>query len=180
MHHYMLKALDVFKIVATKKDYNTGFERILTDLPEDEYKELHRQLRNIKGTVAELEQAYKQTEIDKNIDFEALIKNCKKRFDNHDVAILEMLTSYETGYHIGYIADSIGLEPAKTRNKLRRLSRMGLVEYFKGGWTEDGDMFGSGYAGSDRRNGIAARIVENYLAETKQTTLLTDGGIDRD
>lgn len=149
-------------------------KKSLHDLDDHEYNNVTANTRYLKRCLADLEEAIREVHIEKTVDFEKLVRHSKRRFSDIDIAILEMLLPLEGGCHVSYIADMVNATYDDTRKRLRRMRRLGLTHYFKGGWTEDGDMFGSGYSLDDDRRSIVERIVTSYQADKNQLKLLDE------
>lgn len=126
---------------------------------------LHDERLRLKEEAVRIE----KIEFEASMDYDKLIREAKKRFNDLDIAILSVLNNseyYSSYSHIqGLIYDNSRIDekiPA-IRLRTRRLIRLGLVEYRRGLFTEDGEVAGSGFAQSHRYS-IIRRIIQSYMA----------------
>lgn len=158
-------------------DYSN--RKAVEQLSTEEFSYLKSHLPYLKRIVSDLEGVVKDVHTDRTIDYLRLAREANKRFDPIDIALLEFLLLAGEGYswHIERLADAAKATHRTARLRLRRLARLGLTKYTRGGFTEDGDAFGSGYGLADRHRDQAQDIVTSYLAKTKQTTLIDEDDI---
>ena len=137
-------------------------------MTDSEKWELRRSLNLVQRVGKAVAKDIKQAEIDAT-DWDKLVREAKKRFNWLDIAILQTLEDGE--YYLSYAGIEDRLEaftPDEHRDELkgylpirvrtRRMMRMGLVQFRRGLFTEDGEVAGSGFALS-KHSGIVRRIV---------------------
>ena len=66
-------------------------------------------------------------------------KNCLEALNDMTAPNGEMCMPFKP------LMDATGLDRKTVRRNIRALARKGLAEYFRGLWTEDGEMAGAGY-----------------------------------
>lgn len=119
---------------------------------------------------------YAITEV--STDYEALVKNARKRFSDFDIVALQAMDS-EYIYSADYFNDRYievtkkeGLTIAQARKRLRRMQRLGLIYLARGLFSEDSGMAaGSGWTYEQSKVGIIQRIISVYTTENKQLSL---------
>lgn len=67
------------------------------------------------------------------------------------------------------IMDRVGLDRKAVRRSCRSLARKGFAKYGRGLWTEDGEMYGSGYCATGVRPPLTAQQLAEVEAEAKKT-----------
>lgn len=119
---------------------------------------------------------YAITEV--STDYEALVKNARKRFNDFDIIALQAMDG-EYIYSADYFIDKYtevtkqpAITTAKARTRLRRLQRLGLVYLARGLFSEDDGMAaGSGWTYEQSKYQIIRRIIDVYTAKDKQLSL---------
>ena len=81
----------------------------------------------------------------------------------HELAVFEELGPVDDCgcLNFAHLAERLGLPRDVVQVACRSLRKQGIAECYRGLWTEDGDMYGSGYGLSpNARKALRARITE--------------------
>lgn len=116
--------------------------------------------------------------IEAGTDYEALIKNARKRFNDFDIVALQVMDG-EYIWSADYFNEKYievtkkeGLTISQARTRLRRLQRLGLIYLARGLFSEDDGMAaGSGWTYEQSKYKIIRRIIDVYTAKDKQLSL---------
>lgn len=116
--------------------------------------------------------------IEASTDYEALIKNSRKKFNDFDIVALQVMRDDEYSYYASHFVSQYKTATGRddyhdmdAKRRLRRMQRMGLVRLARGLFDEDGFTAGSGWTREYSKNSIIERIIENYTAKNKQLSL---------
>ena len=116
--------------------------------------------------------------IEASTDYEALIKNSRKKFNDFDIVALQAMRDDEYSYYASHFVSQYKTATGRddyhdmdAKRRLRRMQRMGLVRLARGLFDEDGFTAGSGWTREYSKNSIIERIIENYTAKNKQLSL---------
>ena len=118
------------------------------------------------------------TLIEASTDYEALVKNSRKKFNDFDIVALQAMRDDEYSYYASHFVSQYKTATGRddyhdmdAKRRLRRMQRMGLVRLARGLFDEDGFTAGSGWTREYSKNSIIERIIENYTAKNKQLSL---------
>lgn len=113
--------------------------------------------------------------IEASTDYEALVKNSRKKFNDFDIVALQAMRDDEYSYYASHFVSQYKTATGRddyhdmdAKRRLRRMQRMGLVRLARGLFDEDGFTAGSGWTREQSKNSIIDRIIENYTAKDKQ------------
>lgn len=157
------KGIDITKL----NTENAAVLRMVRWHISDAQRLAERQLKQIDYAITEV-----------TTDYEALVKNARKRFNDFDIVALQAMDD-EYIWSADYFNDRYievtkkeGLTIAQARTRLRRLQRLGLIYLARGLFSEDSGMAaGSGWTHEQSKSGVIQRIVAVYTAENKQLSL---------
>lgn len=133
---------------------------------------------NEVNQMRDLQKLVKKKYIERSTNYDALIKDARKRFTDLDIEILEMLDDDMSWYargihrqineseHNNYSIDAV-------RKRLRLLKRRGLIEVISGLFDEeDGMLAGSGYSAVYEQRDNIEKIIASYRGENDTRELL--------
>lgn len=150
---------------------------MLKAMPAKDFEKLRNQLPYVASTVRALERDVKELWTDRNTNYEKLVANPRKHFNDLDIAILEMLHGQDESafYYRGIKAQIgtaiVGVHPeldqmGAIRKSIKLLKRRGLVQHVLGLFGEDGTA-GSGFMENERRYDTVQQILDNYQSENE-------------
>ena len=144
------------------------------------FNELRNNLPHVAYFVRQLERDTKAVWIERNTNYEKLVKAPRRHFNDVDIAILELLHGNDEAayYYRGLLnhvedeltkgrGDQISTDATKLaviRKSVRLLKRRGLVVHALGLFGDDGTA-GSGFMENERRSETVEQIINNYRAE---------------
>lgn len=164
--------------------------QMLARLTDNQLNQVYYNMLYRKGAIARRLEQIKDARTDRRNDFDAMVKQANKRFDELDIAILQML-DYEVCYYTrgvvsqllendqqlldAYATDGITGDAARfnaVSKRIKKLKRRGLVELVRGLVDEsDGMLAGSGWQLCYRNRQTIDRLLAVFEAAQNQEKL---------
>lgn len=148
----------------------------LAKLNDTQINQVFYHLKYRKGVIETLLNSAADIRLDRRNDFDAMVKQAHKRFDDLDVTILQFLDYEQCWYARGILSevneDGERYTMADVRKSIKKLQRRGLVVLVRGLFDEsDGMLAGSGWSLCYRNRGVIDRLLAVFEASENQQDL---------